>query len=148
MRIEQSRQGSVEIITIVDTVTDEEAEELRAVVESAVCANAGRVVLNVARSPYVDSRGLEALLACAESARRAGQRLKLAAVTETLREILDITDLTSQFEFYPDTEKAVRSYLHGSTHTVGDDPAGRGSNSGAAAPPADRPEPVAAPAVS
>ena len=62
MKVEQVRQGSVEVITIVDTVTDDEAEELRAVVESAVCANAGRVVLNVARMPYVDSHGLEALL--------------------------------------------------------------------------------------
>ncbi len=125
MKIEQARQGSVEVITIVDTITDEEAEELRAVVESAICDNAGRVVLNVARTPYVDSQGLEALLACAESSRRAGQRIKLAAVTDTLREILDITELSGQFEFHADCEQAVRSYLHGSTHEVS--PASGGS---------------------
>ena len=118
MKIEQLRQGSVQVVTVSDTVTEDESEELRAVVESAVQANAGRVVLNVAKVPYVDSQGLEALLSCAASCRRAGQRLKLASVNETLREILEITDLDTQFEYFADAEQAVRSYVGGSVREV------------------------------
>ena len=120
MKIEQIRQGSVEVVTVVDTVTEDEAEELRTVVESAVHANAGRVILNMTRTPYVDSRGLEALLACAESCRLSGRRLKLVGAADTLREIFEITDLEPQFEFFPDTEHAIRSYLSASAREASD----------------------------
>lgn len=120
MKIEQIRQGSVEVVTVVDTVTEDEAEELRAVVESAVHANAGRVILNMTRTPYVDSRGLEALLACAESCRLSGRRLKLVGAADTLREIFEITDLEPHFEFFPDVEHAIRSYLSASAREGSD----------------------------
>ncbi len=120
MKIEQIRQGSVEVVTVVDTVTEDEAEELRTVVESAVHANAGRVILNMTRTPYVDSRGLEALLACAESCRLSGRRLKLVGVADTLREIFEITDLEPHFEFFSDTEHAIRSYLSASAREASD----------------------------
>lgn len=120
MKIEQIRQGSVEVVTVVDTVTEDEAEELRAVVESAVHANAGRVILNMTRTPYVDSRGLEALLACAESCRLSGRRLKLVGAADTLREIFEITDLEPHFEFFPDVEHAIRSYLSASAREASD----------------------------
>ena len=120
MKIEQIRQGSVEVVTVVDTVTEDEAEELRTVVESAVHANAGRVILNMTRTPYVDSRGLEALLACAESCRLSGRRLKLVGVADTLREIFEITDLEPHFEFFPDIEHAIRSYLSASAREASD----------------------------
>ena len=120
MKIEQIRQGSVEVVTVVDTVTEDEAEELRTVVESAVHANAGRVVLNMTRTPYVDSRGLEALLACAESCRLSGRRLKLVGAADTLREIFEITDLEPEFEFFPDIEHAIRSYVNASARESSD----------------------------
>ena len=120
MKIEQTRQGSVEVVTVVDTVTEDEAEELRIVVESAVHANAGRVILNMTRTPYVDSRGLEALLACAESYRLSGRRLKLVGAADTLREIFEITDLEPHFEFFPDTEHAIRSYVSASAREASD----------------------------
>ena len=124
MKIEQIRQGSVEVVTVVDTVTEDEAEELRTVVESAVHANAGRVILNMTRTPYVDSRGLEALLACAESCRLSGRRLKLVGVADTLREIFEITDLEPHFEFFPDTEHAIRSYVSTLLSSEPRDPSG------------------------
>ena len=120
MKIEQIRQGSVEVVTVVDTVTEDEAEELRTVVESAVHANAGRVILNMTRTPYVDSRGLEALLACAETCRLSGRRLKLVGAADTLREIFEITDLEPHFEFFPDIEHAIRSYVSASAHEASD----------------------------
>ncbi len=120
MKIEQIRQGSVEVVTVVDTVTEDEAEELRTVVESAVHANAGRVILNMTRTPYVDSRGLEALLACAESCRLSGRRLKLVGAADTLREIFEITDLEPHFEFFPDIEHAIRSYVSASAREASD----------------------------
>ncbi len=120
MKIEQIRQGSVEVVTVVDTVTEDEAEELRTVVESAVHANAGRVIVNVTRTPYVDSRGLEALLACAESCRLSGRRLKVVGATDTLREIFEITDLEPHFEFFPDIEHAIRSYVSASAREASD----------------------------
>ena len=46
-----------------------------------------------------------------EEQRSAGQTAKLAGLTDTCREILDLTDLLGEFEQFDTVENAVRSFL-------------------------------------
>ena len=46
-----------------------------------------------------------------EQLAQSGNALKLCGVNETVREVLDLTDLTSLFEYFEDINAAVRSYL-------------------------------------
>ena len=41
----------------------------------------------------------------------SGKALKLCAACETVREIMELTDLASQFEYYQDVNTAVRSFI-------------------------------------
>ncbi|HYE01655.1 MAG TPA: STAS domain-containing protein, partial [Phycisphaerales bacterium] len=71
----------------------------------------GRLVLDAAAIPFVDSAGLEALVQAAEELAESGQTLKLCGVGETLREVLDLTELSGLFEYFADVGDATRSFL-------------------------------------
>ena len=71
----------------------------------------GRFVLDASALAYADSKGLETLVEVQEELARAGQSLKLCGLNETLREILDLTELAPRFENYNDVGSAVRSFL-------------------------------------
>ena len=80
-------------------------------VAKAVTRSLGRFVLDASALPFVDSAGLEALLGAADDFNQNGQMLRLCAVNETLREVLELTDLASRFEYYQDAADATRSFL-------------------------------------
>ncbi len=111
MKIDRTRVGSVGVVAPRGSVTHAEAEELVTAIAMTRQSSSGRVVLDLSSVPYVDSRTLEALLDFADQQRDAGQTAKLAAVTETLREILDLTELSREFELFDTVDNAVRSFL-------------------------------------
>ena len=55
--------------------------------------------------------GLEALIEVNEAVSQTGCLLKLCGANETLREVLELTQLSSQFDQYADLNSAVRSFL-------------------------------------
>jgi anti-anti-sigma factor len=59
----------------------------------------------------VDSKALEVLLDATERLADSGQALRLCGANETVREVLDLTDLSRFFEHYQDVNSAVRSFL-------------------------------------
>ena len=71
----------------------------------------GRFVIDASAIPFVDSLGLEALVDVSEQLAKSGQSLKLCAPNDTLREVFDLTELTSRFETFEDVNSAVRSFL-------------------------------------
>ena len=71
----------------------------------------GRFVLDAVEIAFVDSRGLECLVEVNEQLMKGGQSLKVCGANETIREILELTDLSSVFEHYADVGSAVRSFL-------------------------------------
>ena len=71
----------------------------------------GRVVVDASTMPFVDSKGLEALIDATNEMAQSGKSLKLCAINRTLREVLELTGLSSQFEHYEDPNSAVRSFL-------------------------------------
>ncbi|MGB9624805.1 MAG: STAS domain-containing protein, partial [Phycisphaerae bacterium] len=111
MKIERSRIGSVGVVTPQSSITQTEADELAAAIRLTRQSSGGRVVLDLGRVAYLDSRALETLLDFAEEQRSAGQTAKIAGLTDTCREILDLTDLLGEFEQFDTVENAVRSFL-------------------------------------
>ena len=86
-----------------------DADQLRGHLAKAMEESLGRVVLDVSTVAFVDSRGLEVLVDATEQLTQDGGVLKLAEPDMLLREILDLTDLSSMFEYFDDADEAVRS---------------------------------------
>ena len=111
MKIDRLKMGSVSVVAPHGGVTHAETEELMAAIETMRQQAAGRIVLDMGDVPFADSRALEALLDFADRQHAAGQTPKLAGLTETCREIFDLTDLLGEFEVFDSVDSAVRSFL-------------------------------------
>ena len=66
-------------------------------------------VLDLAQVPYVSSAGLRVLLIGAKAAKAAGHRLVLAGLSESVREVFDISGFSTIFSIAPDAEAALAS---------------------------------------
>ena len=112
MRIETNRHGAVTVIKPGGPViTQEDATQLRTESFEVLGNTLGRFILDVTEMTFVDSNGLETLVDITDELGASGQSLKLCGISDTLREILAITELTPKFQQFEDVQTAVRSFL-------------------------------------
>jgi len=111
MQIKEQRHGAVTVLAPQGALVQSDAVEFHQAAERVMTRSMGRFVIDMAATPYVDSEGLEAMLAVTEQLSQGGQMLKLCNACETVREILELTDLAPHFEHYADVNTAVRSFL-------------------------------------
>ena len=109
--ITEQRHGAVAVLKPDGPCIQEQAQSLNESALPKARPLMGRLVVDLSASPYVDSLGLETLLDLADEVDKCGQTLRLAGVSATVREVLDLTGLTGRFEFHEDTNLAVRSFL-------------------------------------
>lgn len=111
MDIQETREGAVTVIKPLGPLVLGDADEFRRRLEDVRVRSLGRFVVDASSIAYVDSKGLEALVGVTDGMAEGGQALRLCAANETVREVLDVTDLADQFEFYQDVNTGVRSFL-------------------------------------
>ena len=110
MNLQEQVQGAVTVLRLQGPLIQEDAEQFLSRLNQVMSKSLGRFVVDAAGIPFVDSQGLEALVDAAEELSKGGRSLKLSGVNETLREVLDLTDLASMFDIYEDVNTAVRSF--------------------------------------
>ncbi|PYV08856.1 MAG: anti-sigma factor antagonist [Acidobacteria bacterium] len=91
-------------------ILGDESNNLRNKIKDLLGMGKRRLVLDVGEVTYIDSAGLGALVACFISAESHGANLKLANLTNKIREQLSITKLVTVFDVYDSVEKAVGSF--------------------------------------
>lgn len=69
-----------------------------------------QVVLNLSGITYIDSGGLGTLVGVYSSARAAGADIKLTGLGQRLRDLLQITKLSTVFEVYETEQQAIAAY--------------------------------------
>jgi anti-anti-sigma factor len=111
MEIQEQRQGAVTVLKPTGPLCAQDADQFRQRVVEVMGKSLGRFVVDASEIPFVDSRGLEVLKETTDELSESGQALRLCGTNETLREVLEVTDLSGLFEFYSDVNSAVRSFL-------------------------------------
>ena len=111
MVIETKQTGAVTVLRPEGPVVLADAEKLKTELLNAQKEHLGRIVLDASGVPFLDSAGLEALADVAAQMSHSGQWLKLCAVNQTVRQVLELTGLASHFEHFEDANSAVRSFL-------------------------------------
>jgi anti-sigma B factor antagonist len=111
MEIQQEMHGAVTVLRPTGALTGESIAALREELDEVRQRSLGRLVLDTANVPYIDSAALELLLEVSEAMAGSGQALKLVGANDVLREVLDLTDLASCFEQFEDVNAAVRSFI-------------------------------------
>jgi anti-sigma B factor antagonist len=110
MQIKEQTQGAVMVLGPEGALTQEDADQFMGRLNEALAESSGRVVVDLAAVPFVDSRGLEVLVEANQVLADGGRSLKLCGINETIREVLDLTGLALRFDHYDDTNSALRSF--------------------------------------
>ncbi len=111
MKIEQRQVGTVEVLTPVGALIDDDAEAFRKKLMQRIEPSDSRIVVSLQEVPYVDSTALEALMDAADELASRATVLKLTNLSPTCRETLELTGLSAKFRLFKDVEDAVRSFL-------------------------------------
>jgi anti-anti-sigma factor len=111
MDIQEQRQGAVTVIKPIGPLVAADAEQFKQMVEMTLVRSLGRFIVDASAIQYADSRGLEVLAELTRDLQQSGQVLRLCGAGETLREVLELTELHDQFEHFQDVTTAVRSFL-------------------------------------
>lgn len=111
MRIEQRQVGTVEVLTPVGALVDDDAEVFRRKLQQRTASPNARLVVCMQEVPYMDSAALEALVDAADEFAARASTLKLSNLTPICRETLELTGLAGKFRLFKDVEDAVRSFL-------------------------------------
>ena len=112
MHITQRAANDITILDLDGRLTmDDGAELLRDKVKSIVFQGNTKVILNLARVPYVDSGGLGELVRCSLAAQKANGAVKMIGLTSRITDLLTITKLLNVFDTFPSEQEAVASFL-------------------------------------
>ncbi len=111
MEMPIQQRGAVVVVRPTGPLVASDADTFKARIRALLRENLGRVVIDASALPYVDSGGLESLADLAQELAQSGKGLKLCAANETIRQVLELTGLSPQFEHFEDTNSAVRSFL-------------------------------------
>jgi anti-anti-sigma factor len=111
MKIDSQRIGTVDVITPLGALADEDGGLFIESVKTRLEAPNPRLVLSLQEVPYFDSQTIETLVDAASDLEQRGGRLRLASVTQTCREVLELTGQAERFEFFDSVQDAVRSFL-------------------------------------
>jgi len=108
MKIDEQTRGDVLLISASGRLDSGSAGELEAVLPPRVQTNA-KIVVSLADVPYVSSAGLRVLLMGAKAARAKGHKLVLSGLSESVREVFDISGFSAIFSIEPDVDAALAS---------------------------------------
>lgn len=111
MKLDVSKLGSVTVLTPRGPLTQGDAEDFAGSAEETRVRTNGRLVLDLAQVPYLDSRGVEVLMDLADRQLDGGQTMRVAACPELCREILELTGVAGMLDLFDTPESAVRSFL-------------------------------------
>ena len=109
MKIDQEHYEDMTMVIPQDSLVGDDAQQLGEVLASVLGENPQDLMIDVSKVAQIDSKGLEVLVDATEQLIRSGRALKLVAADETLREILELTELASLFEYSDSVEYSPES---------------------------------------
>ena len=88
----------------------DETGALREKVKTVLEAGHSRIIVDLAEINYIDSAGLATLVSLYTTARKQGGNVKLVHLTKRVRDLMQITRLSTVFEIYDNLEAAKQSF--------------------------------------
>ena len=102
-------------VTVLDlrgrVVLGPETAHLREKVRDVIASGQLRIILKLEGVNYIDSAGLSTLVGCLVSTRAAQGDLRLTHLAARVRDLLQITHLSTIFETYASVEEALTSFI-------------------------------------
>jgi anti-anti-sigma factor len=110
MHISIVHERDVTVVAVAGSLDALTADALTGALQAEVRAGRTRLVASFAELEYTSSAGLRVLLATLKDARQQGGDLRVAAMRDRVRRVLDLSGFTSILKCYPDVASAVASF--------------------------------------
>lgn len=110
MKIEKEKKDGVQIVSIEDSVDASQADVLTKELESIISDTNNKLVLDLAKVPYISSAGLRSMLAALKLARTGGGDVRIAAANKDVTKIMEIAGMTSLVKTFSTVEDAIKSF--------------------------------------
>lgn len=112
MSFQQKRheKSGVWIITCPARVDVNVSDELRDLISRIIAQNDYRMILDLSGTGYIDSSGLGAIVSRISVLRSNQGDVRLAAVADNIKDLLELTQLNKIIRTYPDVESAEKSF--------------------------------------
>jgi anti-sigma B factor antagonist len=109
MKFSMRKAADVIVIEIEGKIVLGEGDtEIKQAVDDLIKRGSNKILLNLARVPYLDSAGLGEIIRCFTTVRKSGGNLKLLSPNKRIIDLLTITQLINVFDWY-DNEAAARA---------------------------------------
>jgi anti-sigma B factor antagonist len=104
-------QNDIAVMTIKGKLMGgKETDEYHQKVKDLIAENHNKIVVDLSRVKWLNSKGLGMLMACFTSCFNAKGAFKLAGATEKTNSLLMMTKLLTIFETFPSVDEAVASF--------------------------------------
>lgn len=110
MNITHENYGHVTVLSLKGEFTADDVENFNRVVNDRVEDDVRDFVLDLEKTPFIDSAALEAVLDLRDKVQDKLGIIKLSTIDENIAKILEITRLDQQFERFGDLIEAVKSF--------------------------------------
>jgi anti-sigma B factor antagonist len=85
-------------------------QELKATIQQALDNGERKLLVDFAKTGYIDSSGLGALVSISKKVREQGGELRLSGLNEDLRSLFELTKLDTLFAIADDTAQALNGF--------------------------------------
>lgn len=109
MKLHHEDTGQLSVFTLKGDLTSEHIDLFDRTVRDRIDAQVRDFVLDLSEVEFIDSKGLESLLALQDTCADLLGQVRLAGVKDNLEQILRVTRLMSRFEQCATVEEAINS---------------------------------------
>ena len=110
MRITTQDYNAITVVELGGEFTSEFVSFFEDNIQHILSRGQTGLVLDMRNVAFIDSAGLESLLALRDSCHDNGRTIKLAALDENCNKILEVTRLAREFDTYEELSQAVKSF--------------------------------------
>jgi anti-sigma B factor antagonist len=111
MKFVTRKAGDVLIIDVDGKILLGEGDiEIKQAVDDLLKKGHKKILLNLAKVPYLDSAGLGEIIRCFTALRKAGGSFKLLSPNDRIKDLLNITKLLNVFDCYDNESAAIASF--------------------------------------
>lgn len=107
MSFKARRAGNATVVEVNGQLIVGNRHELKRLVLEKLEGGARHIVVDFARTGYIDSSGLGILISLSKRVRELGGKLRLASLNEDLQRLFELTKLHTLFEIRDSLEQAL-----------------------------------------
>jgi len=111
MKFSTRKIGDVTVIDVDGKILLGEGDvEIKQTVDTLLKHGNKKILLNLAKVPYLDSAGLGEIIRCFTALRKSGGNFKLLSPNKRIIDLLSITKLLNVFDCYDNESSAIASF--------------------------------------